>query len=122
MSPFDSRLNEMAHELYHFKTWKYTVNFRNIGNSFVNKAVFVDTISSKLPLNRIIVKSFYPVGGKPPYIQPGNVLVVNFDPANLQAYETNPSKSMGWVEYDVEQMWNMMEVFRKKLDQMVENM
>ena len=55
-----------------------------------------------MPLNRIIVKSFYPVGGKPPYIQPGNVLVVNFDPANLQAYEKNPSKSMGWVEYDVE--------------------
>jgi hypothetical protein len=27
-----------------------------------------------------------------------------------------------WVEYDVMQMWNMMEVFRKKLDQMVENM
>jgi hypothetical protein len=87
---------------YRTKTWKYTVNFRNIGNSFVNKAVFVDTISSKLPLNRIIVKSFYPVGGKPPYIQPGNVLVVNFDPANLQTYETNPSNCMGWVEYDVE--------------------
>ena len=27
-----------------------------------------------------------------------------------------------WVEYDVMQMWHMMEVFRKKLDQMVENM
>lgn len=27
---------------------------------------------------------------------------MNFDPANLQAYEMNPSKSMGWVEYDVE--------------------
>ena len=87
---------------YRTKSWKYTVNFRNIGNEFVNKAVFVDTISNKLPLNRIIVKSFYPIGGKPPYIQNGNILVVNFDPANLTTIEANQTKSVGWVEYDVE--------------------
>ena len=50
---------------------------------------------------------------------------------HIVVHETNPTAKIymfingeytHWVEYDVEQMWNMMEIFRKKLDQMVENM
>jgi adenosine/AMP kinase len=56
--------------------------------------------------------------------------LANSNGLQIIVHETDPTakiymfidgKYTHWVEYDVEQMWNMMEVFRKKLDQMVEN-
>jgi len=86
---------------YRSTSWKYTVNFRNTGSSFVNKAVMVDTLSSLLPLQQVLLKSFYPT--KATYsIQQGRILVVNFDPANLTSVESNPKTSCGWVEYQVD--------------------
>jgi hypothetical protein len=86
---------------YRSNSWKYTVNFRNTGNSIVTKAVMVDTLSSLLPLQQVVLKSFYPT--KATYsIQQGRILVVNFDPANLTSAEVNPKSSSGWVEYQVD--------------------
>lgn len=86
---------------YKSTSWKYTVNFRNTGSSFVTKAVMVDTLSDVLPLQQILLKSFYPT--KATYsIQQGRILVVNFDPANLTTVEANPKTSAGWVEYQVD--------------------
>jgi hypothetical protein len=56
--------------------------------------------------------------------------IENINGLQIIVHETNPTAKIymfingeytHWVEYDVEQMWNMMEVFRKKIDQMVEN-
>ena len=56
--------------------------------------------------------------------------LINSNGLHIVVHETDPTakiymfidgKYTHWVEYDVEQMWHMMEVFRKKLDQMVEN-
>ncbi len=86
---------------YKSTSWKYTVNFKNNGSSFVTKAVMVDTLSDLLPLQQILLKSFYPT--KATYsIQQGRILVVNFDPANLSTVESNPKNSSGWVEYQVD--------------------
>ncbi len=86
---------------YKNTSWKYTVNFKNTGNSFVTKAVMVDTLSELLPLQQVLLKSFYPT--KATYsIQQGRILVVNFDPANLTTVESNPKNSGGWVEYQVD--------------------
>jgi hypothetical protein len=49
-------------------------------------------------------------------------IVVHETEPTVKIYMFIDGKYTHWVEYDVEQMWNMMEVFRKKLDQMVENM
>jgi hypothetical protein len=86
---------------YRSTSWKYTVNFKNTGSDFVTKAVMVDTLSSLLPLQQVLLKSFYPT--KASYsIQQGRILVVNFDPANLTSVESNPKTSSGWVEYQVD--------------------
>ena len=86
---------------YRSTSWKYRVNFKNTGSSFVTKAVMVDTLSSLLPLQQVLLKSFYPT--KATYsIQQGRILVVNFDPANLTSVESNPKSSCGWVEYQVD--------------------
>lgn len=86
---------------YRTKTWLYTVNFRNTGSSFVKKAVMIDTLSTQLPLQRILLKSFYPV--KAHYsIQKGRILVVTFDPADLKTYESSPTQSTGWVQYQLD--------------------
>lgn len=86
---------------YKNTSWKYTVNFKNTGSTFVNKAVMVDTLSDLLPLQQVLLKSFYPT--KATYsIQQGRILVVNFDPANLTSIESNPKNSAGWVEYQVD--------------------
>ena len=86
---------------YRSTSWKYTVNFRNTGSSLVTKAVMVDTLSSLLPLQQVVLKSFYPT--KATYsIQQGRILVVNFDPANLTSAEINSQSSSGWVEYQVD--------------------
>jgi len=56
--------------------------------------------------------------------------LANSNGLQIIVHETDPTakiymfidgKYTHWVEYDVMQMWHMMEVFRKKLDQMVEN-
>ena len=61
----------------------------------------VDTLSSLLPLQQVVLKSFYPT--KATYsIQQGRILVVNFDPANLTSAEINSQSSSGWVEYQVD--------------------
>jgi hypothetical protein len=49
-------------------------------------------------------------------------IVVHETEPTAKIYMFIDEKYTHWVEYDVEQMWNIMEVFRKKLDQMVENM
>ncbi len=86
---------------YKNTSWKYTVNFKNTSSTFVNKAVMVDTLSDLLPLQQVLLKSFYPT--KATYsIQQGRILVVNFDPANLTSVESNPKNSGGWVEYQVD--------------------
>ena len=86
---------------YRTKTWIYTVNFRNTGSSFVKKAVMIDTLSDQLPLQRVLLKSFYPV--KAQYtIQKGRILVVTFDPADLKTYESSPTLSTGWVQYQLD--------------------
>ncbi len=86
---------------YRNTSWKYTVNFKNTSGTFVTKAVMVDTLSSLLPLQQVLLKSFYPT--KATYsIQQGRILVVNFDPANLTSVESNPKTSSGWVEYQVD--------------------
>jgi len=86
---------------YRTKTWIYTVNFRNTGSSFVKKAVMIDTLSDQLPLQRVLLKSFYPM--KAQYtIQKGRILVVTFDPADLKTYESSPTLSTGWVQYQLD--------------------
>jgi hypothetical protein len=83
------------------KTWMYTVNFRNTSSSLVKKAVMIDTLSTQLPLQRVLLKSFYPV--KAHYsIQKGRILVVTFDPADLKTYESSPTQSIGWVQYQLD--------------------
>ena len=83
------------------KTWTYTVNFKNMGGSTVNKAVVIDTLSDKLPLRRVVLESFYPTNAKYS-IQQGRILVVTFDPANLKSTEASPTKSRGWVQYSLD--------------------
>ena len=54
----------------------------------------------------------------------------NINGLHIVVHETEPTAKIymfingeytHWVEYDVMHMWNLMEVFRKKLDQMIEN-
>jgi hypothetical protein len=86
---------------YRTTSWVYTVDFKNIGTDAVSRAVMVDTLDTKLPLQRVLLKSFYP--NKATYsIQQGRILVVNFNPANLKTYESNPSQSSGWVQYQID--------------------
>ena len=86
---------------YRTKTWLYTVNFRNISSSFVKKAVLVDTLSTQLPLQRVLLKSFYPAKAKYS-IEKGRILVVTFDPADLKSYESSPTQAVGWVQYQLD--------------------
>jgi len=51
----------------------------------------------------------------------GLQIVVHETDPTAKIYMFIDGKYTHWVEYDVMQMHNMMEVFRKKLDQMVEN-
>ncbi len=82
-------------------TWKYTIDFKNTSSSKVNKVILVDTLAGDLPLQRVIVNSFYPQKAQF-FIQQGRILVVNFDPANLKTYEASPSNAVGWVKYQVD--------------------
>lgn len=83
------------------KTWTYTVDFKNVGSSMVDKAVVIDTLSDKLPLRRVVLESFYPTNAKYS-IQQGRILVVTFDPANLNTVEASPSSSKGWIQYSLD--------------------
>lgn len=95
VSDFGSKID------YRTTSWVYTVDFKNIGSDAVNRAVLVDTLDVKLPLQRVLLKSFYP--NKATYsIQQGRILVVNFNPANLKTYESNPSQASGWVQYQID--------------------
>ncbi len=95
ISDFGSKID------YRTTSWVYTVDFKNIGTDAVSRAVMVDTLDTKLPLQRVLLKSFYP--NKATYsIQQGRILVVNFNPANLKTYESNPSQSSGWVQYQID--------------------
>ncbi|MGC6414965.1 MAG: T9SS type A sorting domain-containing protein [Bacteroidia bacterium] len=82
-------------------TWNYTIDFKNTGSSAVNKVILVDTLAGDLPLQRVLVNSFYPQEAQF-FIQQGRILVVNFDPANLKTYEASPSNAVGWVKYQVD--------------------
>jgi hypothetical protein len=82
-------------------SWSYRVDFNNTSSKSVNKAVMIDTLSSSLPLQRLLLTSFYPLNAKY-YIQGGNTLVVCFNPANLSPVEQNSQSSFGWVEYQVD--------------------
>ncbi|MFN5890943.1 MAG: T9SS type A sorting domain-containing protein, partial [Bacteroidota bacterium] len=53
------------------------------------------------PLMRVNVTGFYPLNTKLS-IQQGRVLVVDFPDANLAIFEANPSKAVGFVEYQLE--------------------
>ncbi|MFM1792513.1 MAG: hypothetical protein RLZZ252_867 [Bacteroidota bacterium] len=81
--------------------WKYRVDFANVGNQMVQRAVLFDTLDAKLPLMRVNVTGFYPLNTKLS-IQQGRVLVVDFPDANLAIFEANPSKAVGFVEYQLE--------------------
>ncbi len=95
ISDFGSKID------YRTTSWVYTVDFRNIGSDAVTRAVMVDTLDTKLPLQRVLLKSFYP--NKATYsIQQGKILVVNFNPANLKTYESSPAQSSGWVQYQID--------------------
>jgi hypothetical protein len=82
-------------------TWEYTIDFKNTSSSKVNKVILVDTLAGDLPLQRVVVNSFYPQKAQF-FIQQGRILVVNFDPANLKTYEASPSNAVGWVKYQVD--------------------
>lgn len=86
---------------YRSTKWKYRVDFANIGSQFVNRAVLFDTLDSKLPLMRVNVTGYYPLNTKLS-IQQGRVLVVDFPQANLAIFEANPTKAVGFVEYQLE--------------------
>ncbi len=86
---------------YRSKSLLYTVNFKNIGSQTVNKAVMIDTLSNVLPMQRVILKSFYPTNATYS-IQQGRILVVNFNPANLKSAEASPLESNGWVQYQID--------------------
>ena len=88
------------------RTWTYTVDFRNTSSQMVSKAVMIDTLSSNLPMKRVVLQSFYPT--KAHYaIQQGRILVVTFDPANLKSLESSPSNAIGWVKYSVDLYENL---------------
>ena len=83
------------------RTWTYTVDFKNTSSQLVNKAVMIDTLSSDLPMRRVVLNSFYPE--KAHYsIQQGRILVVTFDPANLKTLESSPTNAAGWVRYSID--------------------
>jgi hypothetical protein len=52
----------------------------------------------------------------------GLQIVVDEKEAKAKIYMFIDGKYTHWVEYDVQQMWNLLIVVREKIDEMVENM
>ncbi len=83
------------------RRWTYTVDFKNTSSQTVNKAVLIDTLDNSLPMQRVVLNSFYPT--KAQYsVQQGRILVVSFDPANLKTLEANAAAAGGWVQYSID--------------------
>jgi len=100
-SPVTKMSTEGSKVDYRNTKWKYRVDFANMGNQMVKRAVMFDTLDAKLPLMRVNVTGYYPLNTKLS-IQQGRVLVVDFPEVNLAIFEANPSKAIGFVEYQLE--------------------
>ena len=60
-SPVTKMSTEGSKVDYRNTKWKYRVDFANMGNQMVKRAVMFDTLDAKLPLMRVNVTGYYPL-------------------------------------------------------------
>ncbi len=84
---------------YRVTTIGYKVKFTNISSSTVNRVVLLDTLDKNIIIKKVVVNERSPADAQ--VRLENGILIVEYPNANLTAFESDPSKSSGFVNYDL---------------------
>lgn len=89
---------------YKITKLSYYVKFTNISQSMVKRVQLTDTLAKNVTIMNVDFTGKYPLKGNPGLntsLDSQVVLFAPYEDANLTAFEADPGKSFGFIQYDV---------------------